>query len=151
VASSWIDRHKPSAPARVHLLLAALMWSTVGGALLVLGGLWTVQLWTALTPLLLAAAAVGGCLKARFVLAPVARRTVERIEVRGDGRCVGGFLSPQSWAMVAGMMVIGRLLRGEVLSARVTGPVYVLVGTALVVASGELWAAWRRHPVSRAG
>jgi hypothetical protein len=143
----WFENLKPAAPARVHLLLAALMWSTVGGVLLVLGAVWTLQVRTPLTMLLLAVAGTGGWLKARFVLEPVARRTVQRIETRGDGRCVGGFLSPQSWAMVAGMMVLGRLLRGGVLSSRVVGLVYVLVGTALMVASRVLWAAWRRHPV----
>ena len=141
---SWIDRLKPAAPARVHLLLAALMWSTVGAVLLVLGVLWTPPIRTPLTLLVLVAAAAGGSLKARYALAPVARRTAMRIESRGDGRCLGGFLSPQSWAMVAGMILLGRLLRGGVLSARVVGLVYVLVGTALVVASRVLWVAWRR-------
>jgi hypothetical protein len=130
----------------MHLLLAALMWSTVGGVLLVLGAVWTLQVRTPLTMLLLVAAGAGGWLKARFVLEPAARHTVERIEARGDGRCVGGFLSPRSWAMVAAMMVIGRFLRGGVLSSHVVGLLYVLVGTALVVASRVLWAAWRRHP-----
>ncbi len=147
MAGSWTDRLKPAAPARVHLLLAALMWSTVGGVLLVLGSVWTLQVRTPLTVLLLVVAGAGGLLKARFVLEPVAGHTVERIEARGDGRCVGGFLSPRSWAMVAAMMVIGRFLRGGVFSIHVVGLVYVLVGTALVVASRVLWAAWRRHPV----
>jgi hypothetical protein len=143
---AWFESLKPAASARVHLLLAALMWSTVGGVLLVLGVLWALHVRTPLTVLLLVACGAGGFLKAHYVLEPVARRTVERIEVRGDGRCVGGFLSPQSWAMVAAMMLIGRLLRGGALSARVIGLVYVLVGTALLVAVRVLWAAWRRHP-----
>ena len=144
MTGSWIERVKPGAPARVHLLLAALMWSTVGGALLVQGGLWALRVHTPLTVVLLVVAGAGGCLKARYVLEPAARRTVERIEARGDGRCVGGFLSPQSWAMVVAMMVIGRLLRGGVLSSHLVGLLYVLVGTALVLASRVLWGAWAR-------
>jgi len=141
---AWFESLKPAASARVHLLLAALMWSTVGGVLLVLGVLWALDVRTPLTVLLLVACGAGGFLKAHYVLEPVARRTVERIEVRGDGRCVGGFLSPQSWAMVVAMMVIGRLLRGGVLSSHLVGLLYVLVGTALVLASRVLWGAWAR-------
>lgn len=145
MARSWKERLKPSAPARVHLLLAGLMWSTVGAALLALGVVWTVQVRTPWNLPLLVAAIAGGLLKARFVLAPVARRTASRIEVRGDGRCVGGFLSPQSWAMVAAMMLLGRLLRGGALSVGVLGAMYVVVGTALVIGSRGLWVAWWGH------
>jgi hypothetical protein len=142
VIRSWIETLKPAAPARVHLLLAALMWLTVGGMLLALGAVWALQVRTTMTACLLAVAAAAGWLKALLALEPVARRTIDRIESRGDGRCIGGFLSIQSWTMVAIMIGAGRLLRGSVLSSYIVGLVYVLVGTALLVASRVLWRAW---------
>jgi hypothetical protein len=142
VSGSWVERFKPAAPARAHMLFAALMWLTVGGLLLALGVLWTLQVRTPMTPWLLAAAAAAGWIKARFALEPVARRTVDRIESRGDGRCIGGFFSIQSWTMVVIMIGAGRLLRGSVLSSHAVGLVYVFVGTALLIASRVLWGAW---------
>jgi hypothetical protein len=142
VTRPWIERFKPAARARNHLLLAALMWLTVGALLLALGAIWALQVRTTMTTWLLAAAAAAGWLKARLALEPVARRTIDRIESRGDGRCIGGFLSIQSWTMVVIMIGAGRLVRGSVLSSHVVGLVYVLVGTALLVASRVLWGAW---------
>lgn len=135
----WIEIFKPSAPAWVHLLLAALMWSTVGVVLVAVGALWAHQVRTALTPWLLAAAAAGGVLKARLVLDRAGRRIAERIRARGDGRCVGGFLSGRTWALVAVMAAAGRLLRSGVMARHVVGLLYVLVGSALLVASRVVW------------
>ncbi len=142
MARPWIETMKPGAPARVHLLAAALMWSAVGVALLAFGALWAHQVRTGLTPWLLLAAAVGGVVKARLVLDRGGRRIAERIRTRGDGRCIGGFLSARTWALVAVMMAAGRLLRTGVVARHIVGLLYVLVGTGLLVASRVLWRAW---------
>jgi hypothetical protein len=138
----WIDRLKPAAPARTHLLLAAAMWSAVGGTLCVVGALWAIDVRTPATLWLLAIAAAAGWFKARLALEPAAVRIVGRIRERGDGRCLGGFLSPGTWMLVAVMAVGGRLLRGGVLSSHLVGLVYVVVGVGLLVASRLMWRAW---------
>jgi hypothetical protein len=142
MTSPWIDTIKPAAPARIHLLLAAVLWSAVGAALMAVGARWELEVRTPVTPWLIAAAVAGGWLKARWVLARTGRRIAGRIAARGDGRCIGGFLSLPSWALVLVMVVAGRLLRGGLLARHLVGLLYVLVGTGLLVASRVLWRAW---------
>lgn len=138
--------YTPAASARWHLLLAATMWTVVGALLLFFGIRWTGAAGGAPRGgLLVAVAVVAGLLKARLVLGRVAARTVERIKARGDGYCLGGFLSWQSWLLVLGMMVAGRLLRGGVLPRAITGFLYTAVGTALLVGACRIWHAWYRH------
>ncbi len=147
---SWIQAHKPAVERWVHHLLAALMWTVVGSVLLAIGSHWVVKtfrmLGTAqavLPPLvLIALGLVAGAAKAHWVLLPVAERIARRIDARGDGHCVGGFLSWRSWSFVLVMIVAGRLLRGSHLPRTVLGVVYMAVGTALLLASCRPWAAW---------
>lgn len=138
----WTERFKPSAPARRHLLLAAAMWTVVGSALAVVGTVWTLRAPHPMSPWLLPIAVALGLLKARLVLDRAGGRIVERIEARGDGRCLGGFLSVRSWALVAAMIIGGRLLRAGGVDLHLVGLLYVLVGTGLLVASRIPWRAW---------
>ncbi|MGD8438902.1 MAG: hypothetical protein PVG53_00065 [Holophagae bacterium] len=139
----WFDRHKPAAPASVHLLLAGLMWTVVGAALAAVGGRWLWLSPSAFAPWLAAAAVVIGIAKAHLVLGQAAHRIVDRIRARGDGRCVGGFLSLRSWALVAVMVVAGRLLRGSHVARGILGAIYLAVGIALFLSSRVAWRAWR--------
>jgi len=149
MTSDWFQNHKPAAPARVHLVLAAAMWSVVGAALLIVGFRWTF-LFPEPTAAWLAGAAVAvGVAKSRFVLDRAARGIAGRIAARGDGRCVGGFLSLRSWILVAVMMVAGRLLRSGIVAARVAGPLYAAIGTALLLSSRLLWHAWQSARASQ--
>lgn len=142
---AWLHTYKPSASRQTHLLLAALMWSIVGTALLVVGTRW---MWRSHVPFkmlgpALAIAAMLGWVKAHFALDRVAGHVIERIRTRGDGRCLGGFLSVQTWGLVVLMVVSGRLFRALPIPMAIVGFVYAIVGTALLVASRYLWRAWR--------
>jgi hypothetical protein len=92
-------------------------------------------------------AIVVGAFKSRLVLDRAARRIVGRIRERGDGRCLGGFMSWGTRALVAAMMVAGRLLRGAGLSGIIVGPLYLAVGAALLISSRLSRREWRalRH------
>lgn len=139
----WIESHKPAAAAHVHLFLAGVMWSAVGTALVGFGGRW---LWQSPSPggvWFAGLAVVVGVLKSRFVLDRAARRIVDRIRARGDGRCLGGFLSLRSWALVIAMAGGGRLLRGSHVARGLLGLLYIAVGTGLLVSSRVAWQAWR--------
>jgi hypothetical protein len=140
-----LDAYKPAAAARTHLLLAALMWTVVGGSLLVVGARWALHAQLAIALPLLAVALTAGALKARFVLRRTSARMIERIRVRGDGRCLGGFVSLQTWAFVILMMGLGYLLRHGLLPRTVVGFIYVAVGAALLLASRHIWSAWQHH------
>ncbi len=138
-----LERVTPAAPARVHLLAAAVLWSVVGAGLLAAGSVWTVggapwARWAIPAALLL------GLFKSALVIDRSAVRITERIESRGDGRCLGGFLSPGTWAVVLGMMAGGRLLRASSLPRHWVGLLYVAVGAALLRSSRVPWRRWRR-------
>lgn len=123
-------------------MMAWMMWFTVGAALAGFGASW---LWAATpnrAPWIAAAAVALGSVKSRFVLDNAARRVIQRIKARGDGRCLGGFLSLRTWGLVLLMMVAGRLVRGS-LARGIVGPLYIAVGTALCLASRITWRAWR--------
>ncbi|MCK5376249.1 MAG: hypothetical protein KAJ97_04145 [Acidobacteria bacterium] len=138
-----MDSHKPAAAAHVHLMLVGLMWTVVGVALVGWGGRWLWQSPIPAAPWLAVLALAIGAFKARFVLDRAARRIVDRIRERGDGRCLGGFLSIRSWALVAAMAGGGRLLRGSHLARGLLGVLYIAVGTALLLSSRVAWRAWR--------
>jgi len=124
------------------------MWSVVGTSLLVFGARWVLQsrAWFAL--LLICGAACVGVAKSRFILDRAARRIVERITSRGDGNCIGGFLSMRTWGMVAVMVGAGRLLRSDVHHRIAIGAIYVAVGSGLVLGARLLWRAWHHQPTA---
>ena len=115
--SHWSETHKPAAAAHAHLLFAGLMWTVVGVLLAFFGARWIWQARATATPWLVAGAVLIGVVKARMVLDRVARNIIRRILARGDGRCIGGFLSIRSWGLVAGMALAGRVLRRAALPA----------------------------------
>jgi len=142
--NDWLEACKPAASARTHLLLVAMMWTIVGAVLTVLGVRWELAarlpyVW----PLLAVAAGVGAC-KSRWLLQGTARRTIGRIYARGDGYCLGGFLSWRAWMFVALMAGMGRVLRGGLVSREVAGFIYTAVGAALLLTTPRIWRAWYR-------
>jgi len=143
--TSWLETYKPSASSRVQLWLAAAMWSCVGTGLVSVGAYWL------LTPVevkgwIIILVAVGlGTGKSLLVLDRTADRNVDRIKLRGEGRCVGGFLSPRIWILVLGMMLLGRLLRTIGLPRPILGLSYAAVGTGLLFSSRVIWRAWKNH------
>ncbi len=143
--SDWRERFKPAASMRTQVLLAAVLWTLAGSGLSIAGSAWTLAAVHGATVALvfLFALAVGWA-KGNFVLSRTARRTLSRIEERGDGRCLGGFLSWGSWALVVVMILLGRTLRHSGLPAVVLGPLYVAIGIALLTGSTTFWQAGSR-------
>ncbi len=90
------------------------------------------------------AALLTGALKGLFVLRRSADAIVSRIRTRGDGKCLGGFLSPKTWLFVLSMMVMGRILRAWVLPLPWAGLLYLWVGAALFVGSWFIWSSINR-------
>ena len=124
-------------------MLAAGMWSVVGTLLLFFGARWLLEYGWGVALLLIAVLA--GTLKSWLVLDRAAGKIIDRIQSRDDRRCIGGFLSLRSWAIVAVMMVSGRLLRASPISHALIGLLYAAIGTALLFSSRRLWSNWR-HP-----
>ena len=124
-------------------MAAAMMWSLAGAGILAAGCSWIFRSGSAASVPVLVLALGTGAAKARFVLDRTARRILTRIESRGDGRCLGGFLSWKSWLLVAAMVLLGRLLRASPLPLIVRGGVYAAIGAALLIASRLLWMKGR--------
>jgi len=140
---SWKEDYKPRASSRVQILLAAAMWSVVGGGLFYVGAYWITDGRPTPAGIALLLAGMGaGIVKSRLVLDRTAARILTRIASRGEGRCVGGFLSVRSWLLVLGMIILGRLLRGGLLPTAVAGVLYVAIGTGLLASSRIAWRVW---------
>ena len=140
--TNWAESHKPTASVPTHLMSAWMMWVAVGSALAGFGARW---LWSAapiFAPWIAVGAVLAGVIKSRLVLDRAARGVVARIRSRGDGRCLGGFLSLRTWGLVILMMAAGQLLRGS-LAYGIVGPLYIAVGSALCLSSRLSWRAWR--------
>jgi len=143
VARSFAQRWKPAARARTQVLLAALLWTGVGIGLTTAGVHWSLlapALWPAA---ILAVALPIGLLKGRYALTRTAGKIAARIALRGDGTCLGGFLSWQTWLFVFAMMGMGAALRRSDLPRAFLGLVYTAVGVALLWGSRVFWAQWR--------
>ena len=139
-----LDRWKPAGAARTQVLLAALLWTCVGSGLAAVGARWCLGAGPPWPAALLGAGLTLGVLKGKVALERTARRAAGRIAVRGDGKCLGGFLSWQTWLFVLAMMALGAVLRRSPLPRALLGVVYTAVGAALLWGSRTFWAAWRR-------
>jgi len=135
----WLGRLKPGVSRRIHLFLAAGLWTVIGMILLVRGiillksgaGLW-----------LIVAGIVLGSIKSRFVLDRVARRGVGRIMQFADNTCIGAVYSWKTWLLVIGMMIMGITLRRLAVAPNAVGTVCVAIGWALILSSRHAWQTW---------
>ncbi|PLX38930.1 MAG: hypothetical protein C0608_11660 [Deltaproteobacteria bacterium] len=133
---------KPAGSASVQLFLAALLWSSIGTFLLYRGARAALSLTPAMMVLVIAVALAIGLFKGYRVMRPVSTRSITRIIERGDGTCIGGFLSWKSWLFVLGMSLMGKWLRSASLPPWLTGVLLGGVGLALLVGSLFFWRAW---------
>lgn len=138
----WTERWKPAAGVRTHLLAAALLWTLVGTGLSAAGAVWSLSARRPLVPL-----GIGlllGALKGTFVISRAAVRNARRIVSRGDGKCLGGFLSLKTWLLVAVMMGSGMVLRHSGVPRPILGGIYTAVGVGLLTGCLRLWQAFTR-------
>lgn len=142
--SSPLEAYKPAASSKLQLLLAALLWSTVGVMLVTVGDYWLLRA-SGFAGLFTAAIATFlGLGKSLLVLDRTADRLVTRIKNR-EGGCIGGVFSLKTWALVAIMAALGRLLRSVSLPSLVPGLVYTAVGSGLLISSRRTWKAWQKQ------
>lgn len=97
-------------------------WSWIGGAIII------------------------GALKGQFIFVRNAKKNIKRIIQRGDGKCLGGFISWKNWLLVISMILMGKILRLSSLPEVLIWDVYVAVGFALLISSRVFWSSWLSHP-----
>lgn len=136
---SGLKRFTPGVDKRVHLLLSAVLWTTVGLWLMIRGGQWlhaAGDLWLLVPALLL------GSGKSLLILDRTARRGIERILRFSGATCLGAVYSYRTWLLVMAMMTAGFVLRQSAIPKSLLGTLYVAIGWALVLSSRF---AWREH------
>ena len=137
-----LTRFKPGATTRTHLLLSAVLWTTIGVMLLAKGTYRLSQLGQWQPFLVVIPAVVIGSLKAFFILDKSARRGIDRILTFKDGTCLGAVYSIKTWILVLCMMGMGVILRNSSLPIRLLGFLYITIGWALLISSRLAWKAW---------
>ncbi len=127
-----------------HLKIAFTMWALVGAGLLIVGlnalfahslgvfSLENVSLGLA-EGLGLMLALTLGFFKGNFVLKKVALKYISRIRTLPEVSPFYMTFAPKNWILVAGMMVLGHLIRTYGPSTFVIGVIYVTIGFALVL------------------
>lgn len=133
---------KPAAPAWTHYLLAALLWTGVGSFLLYRGLTAALTLHATVLALVSVGAGLIGVAKGLMVMRPAAVRGAARIAVRGDGKCVMGFISWKTWLVVLGMAAFGKYLRSLALPGWLLGLILGGVGTALLIGAATYWTSF---------
>lgn len=148
-----------SSPDPVCIFWAgAFPWTLIGTGLLLLGtDLAARSSWLAGHPLglisLMVSALGLGYLKGRFVLAPVAGRTLDRLADRAGGGRLKSIISAlglRSLLLVAGMMLLGILVRRSGLWPELRAWVCLAIGFALIWSARVYWQeiighAWTRR------
>ncbi|MBC8209027.1 MAG: hypothetical protein H8E79_07660 [Desulfobulbaceae bacterium] len=139
--TGFLARLKPGAVRRKHLLLAALLWTIVGGLLLLRG---LVALPSDNKIILFSAALIVGTLKSTFLLDRTVAKAVLRIQSFNDNTCLGAVYSLRTWGLVLSMMTLGVILRRSALAPVAIDFVSTAIGWALFWSSRKAWQAWRR-------
>lgn len=125
--------------------MSSLLWTGVGSFLLYRAVSVGAGLTTTAALISVLIALVAGFIKGIKVLGPASDRSVARMVERGDGYCLGGFLSWKSWLLVVGMMALGKVLRALSLPPWFIAPLLGAVGTALLLGSLTFWKAFSRQ------
>ncbi|MCX6563010.1 MAG: hypothetical protein NTU60_05325 [Candidatus Aminicenantes bacterium] len=141
----WAERWKPAVRVRTQLLAAATLWTVVGCGLATAGLFWCFGSPFPGSILCAVGGIAAGLLKGFLIIRKFAERNTVRLIARGDGSCLGGFLSAKTWLLVALMMTSGILLRRSSIPRPVLGIIYSAVGTGLLAGCLPLWRVWRKN------
>lgn len=137
---AWLAFLKPEVSRRSQMLVAAILWSSVGTLLMYRG----VQILMVRGQFVwFAVALVLGLIKARFILDRSATNIAERIGRLKERSCLGAMYSWKTWRWVVLMIIVGLLLRIPLLPILVLGVIYTSIGEALFFSSRILWHHWR--------
>jgi hypothetical protein len=134
-----LARIKPGVPRRIHIMLAASLWTGIGIMLMMRGAISVID---AAKAWLVVPAMALGTMKSILLLDKTARRSLDRILRLADGTCLGAVYSVKTWILILLMMVAGYVLRHSSLPAYLVGLLYMTIGWALFLSSRHAWICW---------
>lgn len=135
-----VERFKPGIPKRALFFVASSVWGIAGGILCIRG-------WTALAPTsstaLSYAAGAAGALFYYLIFARIPKKHIRRITaIPYPLPCAFSFLDWRGYIVMATMITLGVSLRlSGLLSPRILGTAYIVMGVALLLAAIRFAAA----------
>lgn len=135
---------KPTVPKYVLMVLAGLMWSTVGVMLCSMAYYWLKGVdWLTAFPfglfgIILSLAAY------RYGFSGIARKNIDRICLLPEKGCIFAFQAWKSYLIIALMIALGIILRHSPISKQYLAIVYMTIGGALLLSSLQYYRKlWR--------
>jgi len=133
------ERWKPGVSKSVLLLIAGAVWMGVGIGLDLLAWSWLRREPTA-PALLSAALGIAAALVIHhFGFLRIVDRNLGRIRPMEGRRCAFAFIPPKSYLLIAVMILMGVLLRRSPIPKLYLAPLYIGIGTALLLSSIRYW------------
>ncbi len=129
------EKWKPGVSKSALLFIAGAVWMAIGTGLDLLAGSWLHREPT--TPALLSAAigVAAALIIHHFGFLRIVDRNLGRIRPMEGRRCAFAFIPLKSYGLIAVMILLGTLLRHSPLPKLYLAPLYIGIGTALVLSS----------------
>jgi len=127
----------PAAQRKILVLLAGLLWSAVGLALMAAAVVWATPFRIGSLPWLLAGV-IGGVIVYRYGFSKLAAVNLVRIFEQAPGKdkvCVFAFQSARSYVVIIIMMALGYTLRHLPVPRIWLTPIYLTIGLGLFLSS----------------
>ncbi len=130
-----IERLNPAVSRNLLLLLAGAVWILVGIMLLSIAGTWLSFISDKSVYLIIAAGVLLALLIHHFGFLKIVDKNLERIfEMKGK-KCLFAFIPWKSYAIIAVMITMGRILRSSSLPKQFLAILYIGIGSALILSS----------------
>ncbi len=126
------------------LALAGTLWTLIGAFLSLRGVDWILEATSGSLPLLAGVGVFGGFGIYFFALSKIAQQNVLRISALPPLTPITSFLAPRGYVMIAGMILLGLLLRNSSLPRMYLSPFYIGMGLALFLGSIEFHRSFFR-------
>ncbi|CAG37483.1 hypothetical protein [Desulfotalea psychrophila] len=143
MANSFLLRFKPGVKRKVHLAVAAMLWTFMGVFLFYRGMSYIEKGHSSYLIIILAI--ISGSLKSYLILDRAARRSIQRILLLNDGTCLGAVYSWKTWGLVFCMAFMGILLRMSLLPSSYLAFFCCTIGWSLFFSSRYGWRAWLQN------
>lgn len=129
------DKWKPGVSKSALLFIAGAVWMGVGIGLDILAWSWLKRAPTTPAFLSTAVGIIAALIIHHFGFLRIVDRNLGRIRPMKGRRCAFAFIPLKSYLLIAVMILLGTLLRHSPIPRLYLAPVYIGIGTALILSS----------------